>query len=121
MAWLTGDMDRFEGAYLGEPEWYNMLAQHWSVATEKDFHFLNSIKGTSAETKSLIEKGLTLALHPAPLAANLYRQFGPSAETGRTVEPFIGALRAELDGARQNVRLIVTELKKRDDVRQKRA
>ena len=121
MAWLTGDMNRFSGPYLGKPEWYNMLALHWSVATEKDFHFLKSIEGTSAEAKSLIVQGLALAMDAAPLAASLYGHFGPSAETGRTVEPFIHALRTELDGARQNVRLIVTELKKRDDVRQKRS
>lgn len=120
MAWLTGDEDVFEGDNFFAPEWYNMLTGHWRVATRKEVDFLKSIEGTSDDAESLIELGRELADNPAPLAGDLYAQFPPHSESRRIVEPFIRALRAELEGAWQNLRLIVTELKKRDDVHEKR-
>ena len=121
MAWLMGDIDVYTGGATGRPQWYNMLVDHWGIVTEKDYDFLKSIEGRSDETTRLIGQGLALAKGQVPLAAHLYGQFGPSTETGRTVEPFIKAMRTELDGVRQNIRIIVTELKKRDDVRQKQS
>lgn len=121
MAWLMGDVDTYTGGATGWPEWYNMLLDHWGIVTEKDFDFLKSIEGTSDEATKLIGQELALAKGQAPRAAQLYAQFGPSAETGRTVQPFIDAVRTELESVRQNIRLTVTELKKRDDVRQKRS
>ena len=120
IAWLMGDMDVYTGGATGSPEWYNMLLDHWGIVTEKDYHFLKSIEGTSDEATKLIGQGLAWAKGRTPEAVLLYAQFGPSAETGRTVQPFIDAVRTELESVRQNVRLIVTELKKRDDVCQKR-
>ena len=121
MAWLMGDMDVYTGGATGWPEWYNMLVDHLGIVTEKDFDFLKSIEGTSDEATKLIGQGLALAKGRTPEAVLLYAQFGPSAETGRIVQPFSDAVRAELQSVRQNVRLIVTRLKKRDDVRQKRS
>ncbi|MCH7491868.1 MAG: helix-turn-helix transcriptional regulator, partial [Gemmatimonadetes bacterium] len=53
LEWLTGDVDTYSGAYMDKPDWYNMLSDHHSVATKKDFDFLKSIEGTSEEAKSL--------------------------------------------------------------------
>ena len=66
----------------------------------------------------MIRAGLSgkVELELAPLATHLYQEFGPSAETGRAVEPFICAVRSYLEFSRLTTRIIVTELKKRDDV-----
>ena len=112
MAWLMGDMDTYPRDDPFMPEWYNMLSDHHHIVTAKDYSFLESIEGLSGDTQDMIRTGLENMVELAPLAMYLYGQFGPSAETGRAVEPFICAVRSQLESARLTTRIIVTELKR---------